>query len=137
MNIQELHNRLIKKANMQKVAGPGADKLRKIIADINKVRSDKNLVAHLNKSPLLEENYQLFKALTPFTLKNKSLNVPSDLLTLKSPYTLVDDDLNKLIDRIADNINSRKGKIIRLGGYDTAKAYEQKLINKYIKDIDY
>ena len=42
MNINQLHDRLIKNANMKKVAGPNAARLRNIIADFNKVRGDKN-----------------------------------------------------------------------------------------------
>ena len=33
MNINQLHDKLVKKANMKKVAGPGATKLRKLIAE--------------------------------------------------------------------------------------------------------
>ena len=42
MNIQELHNRLIKRASMQKVAGPAAIALRNAIANVNKVRGKRN-----------------------------------------------------------------------------------------------
>lgn len=59
MNIQELHNRLIKKANMKKVAGPVANEFRKILNDFKAKRLNPqqraNLVNtrnNLEKAPL-------------------------------------------------------------------------------------
>ena len=74
-------------------------------------------------------------SLAPFILKN-SLNSTNRLLnTFKSPYTYLHSDLNKFIDRINDAIRYRKSKIRDLGGYTVEDAFDQKLINKYIKDI--
>ena len=121
---------------MKKVAGPGATKLRKLIADFNKVRSDRKLVNRLRQIGHTSPD-ALDRPLTPFYLKN-SLNSTGCILNMfKSPYTYIDEDLNKLIDKINDNIISKKRRISFLEGYDATKAFDQKLINKYIKDIPF
>ena len=141
MNINQLHDKLVKKANILKIAGHGATKLRNIIADFNKVRDDKNLIDSLKQigrpdpDTLMPASDILRKSLAPFILKNRFNSTQNILNTFRSPYALINDDLNKLIDRINDNIISRKKRIRSLEGSDAAKAFDQKLVNKYIKDI--
>ena len=50
MNIQKLYNRFIKKANMQKVAGPKADTLRKVLNDFKAMRVNPQQRAELIKA---------------------------------------------------------------------------------------
>ena len=139
MNINQLHDKLVKKANMKKVAGLGAIKLRNAIAGLNRARSNRKLVDELKQALYLTAHGSnpkpLEDALIPFIFPNKYLSVDDVLQKLKSTRTAYDKDLNKLIDRISNNIESRSKKIRSLGGYDVEKAFDQKLINKYIKDI--
>ena len=141
MNINQLHAKLVKKANMKKVAGYGAIKLRNAIAGLNRARSNGKLVNELKRALYLTAHGSnpkpLEEALIPFVMPNKHLSINDVLQKLKSTHTALDDDLNKLIDRIANNVESRSKKIRSLGGYDTENAFEQKLINKYIKDIPF
>ena len=123
-----------KQASMQKVAGPAAIKLRRIIAELNDVRSDKRLVDSLQYGFGGWGGGLLGDTLKPFAGKNKHLNI-LHINRLKSPFTYADADLNKLIDKINDTIFSRRQKIKALGGEDAARAYEQSIIDKYIKDI--
>ena len=125
MNINQLHERLVKKANMQKVAGPGATKLRNAIAGLNRVRSNTKLVDSLKQSIFSSDSKLLDDAIIPFVMPNKYLSVDAVLQKLKSPDRFFNDDLNKLIDRIANNVESRSKKIRSLGGYDTENAFEQ------------
>ena len=134
MNINQLHDKLVKKANMQKVAGLGAIKLRNAIADLNRVRSNTKLVDSLMQTAISSPSL-LDRSLRPFILPNKHLTTNGVLQKLKSADVYQNNDLNKLIDRIANNVESRTRKIRSLGGSDIADAFDQKLINKYIKDI--
>ena len=68
-------------------------------------------------------------------MPNKYLTTNDVLQKMKLADRYQNDTLNKLIDRIANNIESRRQKIRSLGGYDIEDAFDQKLINKYIKDI--
>ena len=135
MNINQLHDKLVKKANMQKVAGPGAARLRKLIADFNRVRSNGKLVDSLKQTVIPSDSNLLEEALMPFIMPNKYLTTNNVLQKMKLADRYQNDTLNKLIDRIANNIESRRQKIRSLGGYDVEDAFDQKLINKYIKDI--
>ena len=63
MNIQELHNRLIKRAGM-------ADKLRKLIADLNKTRGNRKFVDNLEKTKRLPDTPDLLD------VPNVRLDVP-------------------------------------------------------------
>ena len=137
MNIQELHNKLVKHASMQKVAGLGAKQLRDAIAEFNKIRGDKKYVEHL-KDMYLDAHTKtpepIAWALRPYVSRNRELGVLSDLDTFKTPYRYGDTDLNRLIDRIKKNVLSRMYKIRNLSGREAAEAYEQSLVNKYIKE---
>ena len=133
MNLNQLHDKLVKKANMQKVAGPGAIKLRNAIADLNRVRSNTKLVESLMQTAISSPGL-LDSSLRPFISPNKRLTTNGVLQKLKSADVYQNNDLNKLIDRIANNVESRTRKIRSLGGSDIADKFDQKLINKYIKN---
>ena len=135
MNIQELHNRLVKKASLAKYTGSGADFLRDSIAKLNRSRSDKNLIRLAEKTHLASHNFDLKRVLLPFHVPNGALEIPRDIQLLKSPYNEFAHRENKLIDRIANFVDSRKKRIKALKGKDAAEAFEQKLINKYVKEL--
>ena len=134
MNIQELHNRLIKRASMQKVAGPAAIALRNAIANVNKVRGKRKLVDSLEQVSLISPRL-LEDAVIPLTFPNKSLQSTYVLHKLKSPFKHTDADLNKLIDKLSKIIKNKEQKINNISGLDAAMAFDQSLINKYLKDI--
>lgn len=133
MNINQLYSNLVKKANMKKVAGPNAARLRKLIEDFNRVRNDSDLVYSLKQIASTSPNI-LEKSLSPFYLPNPFNSTMRVLNTFKSPYTHADKDLNKFIDRINDAIMFRKSKIRDLGGYAVAKAFDKSLLDKYLID---
>lgn len=134
MNINQLYSNLVKKANMKKVAGPNAARLRKLITDLNRVRGDKNLVDSLKQIASTSPNI-LEGSLRPFYSPNSHILTEDILQMFKSPHTYLDKGINKFINRINDNILSREARIGSLGGLDIANAFDQKLINKYLKDI--
>ena len=134
MNIQELHNRLIKRASMQKVAGPAAIALRNAIANVNKVRGKRKLVDSLEQVSLISPRL-LEDAVIPLTFPNKSLQSTYVLHKLKSPLKHTDADLTKFIDKLSKIIKNKERKINNISGLDAAYEFDQSLINKYLKDI--
>lgn len=133
MNINQLYSNLVKKANMKKVAGPNAARLRELIADFNRVRKDSDLLDSLKQiastSPdILEKSLRPFYTPNPYNSTKRILNV------FKSPYSLLDNDLNKFIDRINDAIEYRKSKIKGPGYYAAANAFDKSLLDKYLID---
>ena len=139
MNIQELHNKLVKKASMQKVAGPRADQLRSTIAQINKLRGDKGFVSEMNKVFRHRDAPEaLVDSLAPYIFENKYLDTPSVLQALKtSDIKSID---NKYIDRLHRALEYRLNGI-RTGvpnsllGRVAANAVDENIINRYLKDI--
>ena len=65
MNILELHNRLIKRAGMQKVAGPRADAFRKVLNDFKAMRVNPQRKAKLIENRDVLERSKLLDIIHP------------------------------------------------------------------------
>ena len=105
MNIQELHNRLTKRASMQKVAGPKADAFRKVLNEFKDMRVNPQRRANLiaNKDVLKRPN--LLSMIYP--------NLKGDINTLLTPASdFTSSDVHHILNmaaKKADQIHGVKG----------------------------
>lgn len=149
MNINQLHNKLVKQANITKVAGPRANDLRRAIVAFNQVRNDPKALQGLRKLNDVTgyKHHELNLLSDIYNYPNSCLD-PKDVLHYlkKPPYRLYDDiSHNKFIDRIGRMIESKYdhmadiAKEKGLQGLDfwsqfngKKSEFNQKLINRYI-----
>jgi hypothetical protein len=138
MNIQELHNRLIKRASMQKIAGWRSSAFKSSLDSFNKLRANDDIMKGLRK--IIRANLKgpnthpkFSTKLIPYYLENKHLNPGEVLRTLKD--SAVFDHNTEFIDKLIKHLDYRVNKIEALAGYEPRRLFEKNIINKYIKDV--
>ena len=105
MNINQLHNRLIKKASMQKVAGPKADALRKVLNEFKDMRINPQRRANLIANRDVLERPNLLSLIYP-----KLKGDYNTLLTPASDFTSTEvRHILNMAAKKADQIHGVKG----------------------------
>ena len=138
MNIQELHNKLVKKASMQKVAGWMSQDFKRSLDSFNKLRANDDIMKSLRK--VIRANLKgpnthpkFSTKLIPYYSENKYLNPMEVLRTLKDSDVF--NHNAEFIDKLMKHLDYRVNKIEALAGYEPRRLFEKNLINKYIKDV--